>query len=293
MDLFSISQLQQFSGIKAHTIRIWEQRYNALSPTRSMGNTRYYSNEQLRRLLNIVSLMGHEYKISELCAMPDEMLFKIIKGHLKNLSTPDLAIEYTVSQLLAAGMSLDENYFDSLFSECIVRYGIKNTYVDVIYPMLARIGLMWANDTMPPAQEHFISNIIRQKLFTAIDSLPPVRSSKNTWLLFLPENEFHEIGLLFAQYLIRSTGKKVFYLGCNVPLASLINVVKEITPVNMLFFLVHNNIPADAQAYLDSLSANFKKINICVSGSDNLIGQLKPAKSIQWIRSAKDLEKQL
>ncbi len=293
MDLFSISQLQQFSGIKAHTIRIWEQRYSALNPTRSEGNTRYYSNDQLRRLLNIVSLMGHEYKISELCAMPDEMLFKIIKSHLKNLSSPDLAIEYTVSQLLAAGMSLDENYFDSLFSECIVRYGIKNTYVNVVYPMLERIGLMWTNDTMPPAQEHFISNIIRQKLFTAIDSLPAVKSSKNSWLLFLPENEFHEIGLLFAHYLIRRAGKKVFYLGCNVPFDTITKVVKEITPSNLLFFLVHNNIPIDTQQYLNNLSANFKKGKIYLSGSGKLISELKTGKSMQWIRSVEELEKQL
>lgn len=290
MDLFSISQLQQFSGIQAHTIRIWEKRYNALSPTRSEGNTRYYSNDQLRRLLNIVSLMGHEYKISELCAMPDEKLFKIIKSHLKNFSSPDLSIEYTISQLLAAGMSLDENYFDTLFSECIVRYGIKNTYITVIYPMLARIGIMWATDTMPPAQEHFISNIIRQKLFTAIDSLPPVRSSIDSWLLFLPENEFHEIGLLFAHYIIRSTGKKVFYLGCNVPVKTLIKVVKEITPANILFFLVHNNIPSETQEYLDTISANFKKTNIYMSGNNNLINQLKPGKLMRRVRSVEELE---
>jgi methanogenic corrinoid protein MtbC1 len=293
MDLFSISQLQQFSGIKAHTIRIWEQRYNALTPSRSQGNTRYYSNYQLRRLLNIVSLMGFEYKISELCAMPDEMLFKIINSHLKNYSSPDLAIEYTISQLLAAGMSLDENYFDTLFSGCIVRYGIKNTYVNVVYPMLERIGLMWTNDTMPPAQEHFISNIIRQKLFTAIDSLPPAKSSKDSWLLFLPENEFHEIGLLFAQYVIRSKGKKVFYLGCNVPLDTLTKVIKEITPANILFFLVHNNIPVDTQKYLNTLSANFRKTTIYLSGSEKLISGLKPGKSTKWIRSVEELEKQL
>lgn len=294
MDLFSISQLQQFSGIKAHTIRIWEQRYNALSPKRSEGNTRYYSSHQLRRLLNIVSLMGYEYKISELCSMPDEMLFKIIKGHLKNFSAPDLAVEYAVSQLLAAGMSLDENYFDTLFSECVIRYGIRNTYVDVIYPMLARIGLMWANDTMPPAQEHFISNIIRQKLFSAIDSLPSVKSAKNSWLLFLPENEFHEIGLLFAHYLIRSTGKKVFYLGANVPIETLTKIAKEITPANLLFFLVHNNTPNNTQKYLNTLCRNLNKnINIYISGNKKLISQLKIGKATKWIHSVEDLEKQL
>ena len=144
---------------------------------------------------------------------PEGKLFKIINSHLKNFSTPELSTEYSISQLILAGVSLDEAYFDKLFSNCIIRYGIRNTYIKIIYPMLARIGLMWACDIMPPAQEHFISNIIRQKLFSVIDGLTPVKSAKEGWLLFLPEDEFHEVGLLFANYLIRSAGKSVFYLG--------------------------------------------------------------------------------
>ena len=293
MNLFSISQLQQFSGIKAHTIRIWEQRYDALQPERSDGNTRYYSNLQLRRLLNIVSLMGYEYKISELCSMSDEMLFKIISGHLKNFRQANIEIEYSVTQLIAAGISLDENYFKKLFSSCVVRYGIKNTYTKVIYPMLARIGLMWANDTMPPSQEHFISNIIRQKLFSAIDVLATVKSEINSWLLFLPENEFHEIGLLFANYLIRSSGAKVFYLGTNIPIDTLTKIVKDISPDNILFFLVHNNIPKDAQKYLNTLSQKFRKSKIYISGNEKLLTQLNLTKSVKWIRTVEDLEKYL
>ena len=293
MNLFTISQLQQFSGIKAHTIRIWEQRYNALQPHRSEGNTRYYNNEQLRRLLNIVSLMGYEYKISELCSMPDEKLFKIINSHLKNFSSDDLAIEYSISQLISAGMTLDENYFESLFSNCVIRYGIKDTYIKIIYPLLTRIGLMWSADTMPPAQEHFISNIIRQKLFTAIDTLPPARASKNKWLLFLPEDEFHEIGLLFANYLIRSCGQSVFYLGVNTPLDPLISIVKEFTPDNLLFFLVHNIDVEKAQEYIDTISLKFRKQNLYISGNESIIGNLKTGKAFHWLKSANDLEQKL
>lgn len=293
MDLFSISQLQQFSGIKSHTIRIWEQRYNALQPNRSEGNTRYYSNQQLKRLLNIVSLMGNEYKISELCSMTDEVLAKIINGHFKKKSSPYLAIEYSASQLIAAGMDLDEKYFDKVFSKCVSRYGIKNTYVKVISPMLARIGLMWTTGEMPPAQEHFISNLIRQKLFAAIDSLPSPKSLKNGWLLFLPENEFHEIGLLFSNYLIRSSGASVFYLGANTPLDTLANVAKDISPSHMLFFLVHNDDPKDVQHYLNILTAKFKKTKMYISGNENLITQLSIGRLFTWIRSVEELEERL
>ena len=213
MDLFSISQLSRYSGIKAHTIRMWEQRYNALKPDRSEGNTRYYDNTQLRRLLNIVSLMEGDHKVSELCEMPDKGLFRLINEKVQNSIKTTEKAEYFISQMIAAGMSYDEQHFEKILSSCLVRYGMKKAYTEVLYPMLVRIGLMWEGDSIPPANEHFISNLLRQKLFAAIDSLPPSKATADKWLLFLQENEFHEIGLLFACYLIRLSGRQVIYLG--------------------------------------------------------------------------------
>src|SRR5690625_5592350 len=118
-------------------------------------------------------------------------------------------------------MSYDEVYFEKLFSHCLIRDGMNDAYKQVIYPLLVRLGLMWASDDLPPAHEHFMSNIIKQKLLTATDSLPPASSASESWMLFLPENEFHEIGLLFANYLIRFTRRKVLYMVANVPLQSL------------------------------------------------------------------------
>ncbi len=290
MDQFSISQLAQFSGIKPHTIRIWEQRYNALNPNRSGGNTRYYDNSQLRRLLNIVSLTDSEYKVSELCAMPDKKLFKLIEE--LQIKTTNGASGYFISQLIVAGMNYDESHFDKIFSHCLLRYGMKDAYIKVIYPMLIRIGLMWTNDSLPLAHEHFISNMLRQKLFTAIDSLPPAKSDSDSWLLFLPENEFHEIGLLFAHYLIRLSGRKVIYLGTNVPLKSVISSVKNTSPLNLLLFLVHNNSNEEIQEYLNELSSIFPGKNILVAGN-HLKDQLKTRKEIQWLQSVADLEQKL
>ncbi len=292
MNLFSISQLARFSGIRPHTIRMWEQRYNALNPGRSEGNTRYYDNDQLRRLLNIVSLMESDYKVSELCSMPDKKLFKLI-GELQNKNNTNELTEYFIAQLISAGMSYDESYFEKIFSHCLIKYGMKDAYLKVIYPMLVRIGLMWASDVLPSAQEHFISNVIRQKLFTAIDSLPPAKPDSDAWLLFLPENEFHEIGLLIANYLIRLSGRKAIYLGGNVPLQSLADAAKHTSPRNLLLFLVHNDLPEDRDEYLNELSSRFSGKKIFVGGKHQLINHLKIKKNIYWLQSVEDLEQQL
>jgi DNA-binding transcriptional MerR regulator/methylmalonyl-CoA mutase cobalamin-binding subunit len=293
MNIFTISQLQQYSGIKAHTIRIWEQRYNALSPNRSEGNTRYYDNNQLRRLLNIVSLMESEYKVSELCSMTDQELFRKLDKELQNRQPKDDTAEYYIAQLIAAGMCFDEPHFDKIFSNCLLRFGLKDCYIKVLYPMLSRIGLMWAKDQIPPAQEHFVSNIVRLKLSSAIDSLPPPKSSKSTWLLFLPENEFHEIGLLFSNYLIRQSGKKVIYLGSNVPNDALIDTIKETAPAHLLFFLVHHDHVENVQDYINNLKKNLGKTKIHLSGNEKLIKQLELGKDIHWMCSVEELEKQL
>jgi DNA-binding transcriptional MerR regulator/methanogenic corrinoid protein MtbC1 len=290
MNNFSISELAQFSGVKAHTIRMWEQRYDALKPKRTEGNTRYYDNNQLRRLLNIVSLAELDYKISDLCMLPDKKLFKLVQE--SNTGSGDKSYEYFIAHLISAGISYDEPGFEKIFSHCITRYGMKEAYLNIIYPLLVRVGFMWSADTIPPAHEHFISNLLRQKLFTAIDSLPLPKAGDDDWLLFLPENEFHELGLLFASYLLRLAGKKVIYLGSNVPFESLKEVVKEVDPKNLLLFLVHENLPEVIQQYLDILSKQFKGKNIFVAGHQKLTGQLKKGSNIHFLHSVADLEQQ-
>lgn len=225
--------------------------------------------------------------------MPDEKLFILLELHLKNIQIDNEAETYFVSQLIATAMGYDEAHFEKIFSTCLLRFGLKDTYIKVIYPMLLRIGLLWTNGSIPPAQEHFVSNILRQKIFSAIDSLPPAKLVQDTWLLFLPENEFHEIGLLFAQYIIRLSGKKVIYLGANVPLDSLKMAIKDISPAHLFFFLVNHNMTADSQKYLAILSKNFRNTKIHISGNPKLISQLKTGKAIDWIQSVAELEKQL
>ena len=290
MDLFSISQLQQFSGIKAHTIRVWEQRYNALQPTRSEGNTRYYSGNQLRRLLNIVSLMSTDRKVSELCSMTDEKLHRLLDEQLTATKATDDNAEYFISQVIAAAMRYSEERFDKVFANCILRYGLKEAYIKILYPALVRIGLMWAKDELPPAQEHFITSLIRQKFLSAADALPPPSSAKNSWLLFLPEEEFHETGLLFANYLIRQANKKVTYLGANVPFASLTDAVNDIGPSHLLFFLVRKNNKENDAKLISLLEKEFPAYKIYVACEPSRLENIKMGKNFMALHSVNEFE---
>ena len=288
MDKFSISQLALFSGIKPHTIRIWEQRYNALRPERSEGNTRYYNNSQLRRLLNIVSLMESGPKVSELCTMSDQELFGRIEQLYKE--GPQENSAYYITQLIEAATRYDETHFVYIFSHCLLKYGVRDTYTRVIYPLLLRIGIMWASDTLPTGYEHFITNLIRQRLFTAIDALPPPRMGSDSWILFLRENEFHEIGLLFAHYLIRHSGRRSIYLGANVPLHSITAAFKHTRSDNALLFFVHRVMPEDAQDYIKELVKQLPERKIYVAGNPELVEVLKNNRKINVLSSVEKLE---
>ncbi len=291
MENFSIAQLAQFSGIKAHTIRAWEKRYDALSPGRSEGNTRFYTNDQLKRLLNIVSLLEYEFKVSELCAMNDTELFKLLEDK-KDDSSNNEKFGYYISQLISAGVNYDEVYFEKIFANSLMTLGFKKTYSMVIVPMLQRLGLMWVTNKMPPAQEHFVSNLIRQKIFVAIDSLPPPKKEKGTALLFLPENEFHEIPLLFAHFILRFHKVKSIFFGANLPIESLLESIKVLKPDYLLFFLIHENIPANVDVDIKK----YKEVHpneIFIAGNSTLIKKLKIDREgkIKIINSINELEK--
>lgn len=292
MNSFSISDLQQFTGIKAHTIRIWEKRYNALEPFRSEGNTRYYSGEQLRRLLTIVSLMDKEHKISYLCTLSDKELNKLLDekldGIIKSYSHDDILI----LQMVSAALDFNEAKFDKLFSNALLRYGMKDTYRQIIYPTLVRLGIMWNKDDISVAQEHFVINLIKQKLSTSIEALIPNPESKYTWLLYLPEDEFHEVGLMMANYLIRQAGHKVIYLGSNVPFDAVQSAVNLISPDMILFFLVGKRDALHNQDYCALVSHSFLSRRIYVAVEENCVKDLKrSSNNLNYISSVEALLK--
>jgi DNA-binding transcriptional MerR regulator len=287
LERFSISELQQFSGVKAHTIRIWEQRYHALKPDRSEGNTRYYDGRQLRRLLNIVSLSKEDYKISELCAMTDKDLFKLLDQQTFHAEP---RYEYFVTQIIASALEYDEVQFDKIFSTAILRFGVYTTYNSVLYPVLVRLGLMWSKDALRPSHEHFATSLFRQKLFTVIDSIALPLSTKETWMLFLPANELHETGLLFANYLVRQSRRKVIYLGPDVPFESLKAAALEMKPGCLLTFLVRKNNKEDDEQFLSLLSTEFRDKNIYVACEPSRLQGIKKRKNIVALHSAEELK---
>ena len=291
MDSLSIAQLTQLSGIKAHTIRVWEQRYQAFSPKRTEGNVRTYSDLDLKRLLNIVSLIDSGYKVSELCTMSDVALNKLIDElYVKPIHEEP---ERFVSQLISAGVEFNEPSFQKILSHCFLRFGVPDTYKNIIYPLLNRIGLMWSCNQIVPAQEHFMCNLIRQKILTATDALPSPKQGSKKWLLFLREDEHHEMGLLFAQYILRQMGETVYYLGANVPLSTLSLAIKNIKPDSMVVFFVHNDLPENIDSYLASLKKEMKNIPIYISGNEKLIEQIKQDKNIIWLQNIEELENKI
>ncbi|SFP99937.1 MerR family transcriptional regulator [Hymenobacter arizonensis] len=227
MGNFSISDLEQLSGIKAHTIRMWEQRYSLLRPVRTATNIRLYCDDDLRRLLNVATLCNRGRRISQVARLSDEELASAV------IACSDDAHDHAaqVNALLAAMLGMDEPALSQLLEDSTQQLGFEKMMLHVAYPLLQRIGLMWLAGTMNLAQEHLLSHLLRQKLLAATDALPPIKlAGAPRWLLFLPEHELHELALLFMNYALRARGQHTLYLGQNMPIKELGSVCETYRP---------------------------------------------------------------
>ena len=262
MDAFTIKDLENLSGIKAHTIRIWEQRYQFLNPSRTDTNIRYYTNEELITLLNIALLNKYGYKISHIDKMkPIEM-----KERILSLTQSEAQLERIVNELIECMVDLRIEDFESVLDFQITSKGIENTITQIIFPFLERIGILWVTSRVNPAQEHLVTNIIRQKLIVGIEKTSPALQANSTALLFLPEGEHHELGILFMYYLLKARGVKVLYLGANVPIKDVLYVADLKTPTFVYTHLtsVANNF--NFEKFLTRVGANLPKYSVLVSG---------------------------
>lgn len=216
---FSIADLEALTGIKAHTLRTWEKRYQLFAPHRSDGNARRYNQQDLLRLLNIRNLIQQGHKISSIAEWSEEEIrTRVREAHLFLGEEAD----QTGEQLLLALCDLREELIQKILQQVILKMGFEQAIIQVIFPFFRRLGQWWEAGVINPAQEHFFSQIIRQKLLTAIDSLPiPQETSKPKIILFLPDRELHELGLLFYQYALRQRGYPTLYLGPAVPMTDL------------------------------------------------------------------------
>lgn len=222
MNVFTIKDLENLSGIKAHTIRIWEQRYNFLKPNRTGTNIRYYCNQELKTILNISLLNKFGYKISHI----DKMSEQELKTRIISLSDTEAQQERIVNELITYMIDLDIISFEELLDNFILTKGVEKSINQIVFPFLNRIGILWMTNHIHPAQEHLVTNVIRQKLIVGIEgAMTQLRVDKKV-LLFLPEGEYHELGLLYVYYLLKSHGVQVLYLGADMPMQDLEFVCK-------------------------------------------------------------------
>ncbi|MCE7042622.1 MerR family transcriptional regulator [Dyadobacter sp. CY312] len=289
MSTYSIKDLERISNQKAHTIRIWEQRHGLLHPERTDTNIRYYDDSQLKKLLKVCTLINRGMKISQISKLSKQQMAAEIDLIIADSFQGDVHIEAIINEALIAISTYDAEMFNQLFSGSVKRLGMKKTYLRIIYPLLVRTGLMWTIDDLLPSQEHFLSNLIRQKLFAAIDVLPFPDNPDQTWVLFLNEHEDHEIGLLFANYILRQYGKKVVYLGARVPYADLASVLNECKPTHVYTFITGSQWEKELEQILIKLRGDFHQHQICISGGDPAIQKFATDQAINNISSVDQL----
>jgi MerR family transcriptional regulator, light-induced transcriptional regulator len=262
MGKYSIKELEQLSGIKAHTIRIWEKRYAIIEPQRTHSNIRFYSDFDLMKIISVSLLNNNGFKISKIAGMSLEDINKKVLEVSQAKSETSIHID----QLVIAMVDMEEEQFEKIVSNLILRYGFEKTITEIMYPFLEKIGVLWFTHNISPAQEHFISNLIRQKMIVAIDNLPiPPKDSKRV-VLFLREKEFHEIGLLFYHYLARKANYRTYYLGQNAPHQDVVHVVSLHKPEILITSITATTDDVPTETYLEQLSKVFPEQKILVSG---------------------------
>lgn len=284
MGSYSIRELETLSGIKAHTIRIWEKRHNIIVPKRTPTNIRYYSDSDLKKIINVSLLNNNGLKISRIAGMSDEEL----NTEVVELTSTHGEANIFTDQLIVSMIDMNEEQFEKLLSHLIMKFGFERMIVDIVYPFLEKIGILWQTGNISPAQEHFISNLVRQKIIVAIDSLPFPNNDTPKVVLFLPENELHEIGLLFYHFIIRKHGFRSYYLGQHLPYKDLKQVCELHQPQYVVSSIVASQKPQKTQEYFESLIKDFPNITILASG--NQAPQILPqASNLKIFRDAGEL----
>ena len=260
---FSIRDMENLSGIKAHTIRIWEKRYNLFTPERTTTNIRYYSLQSLQKLLNVTLLYNNGYKISKIAKLDESHIPIIVREIVANNSEKNHAI----NAFKLAMINFDQTLFLNTYSSLLSERSFRDIFNEVFIPLLNELGLLWQTDTISPSHEHFITHLIKQKIYINTEKLQlvePIKKDK-VFALFLPENEIHEIGLLYLNYEITLRGYKSIYLGQTMPIESLADLLKYYDNIHFVSYFTVSPTKDELDAYFDKFS---KKLNL--SGSSRL-----------------------
>lgn len=259
MGQYSIKELEQLSGVKAHTIRIWEQRYGVLCPGRTQTNIRTYNDEELRHLLNVSLLTNHGYKISKVSELSRDQVKNELDKLLIDANIESLPMGDQINGLILAMLELNEVKFNEIFRRAKERMEFEDVVIELFYPFLRKVGIMWGIDQSNPAQEHFVSNLIRRKILTEIDKIPFPANPSKTFVLFLREGELHEIGLMFTDYILRARGYRTYYLGQNVPMRDAVETVELSNATALITFFVKPFGERGQSNYLNELAEKCQK----------------------------------
>lgn len=262
---FSIKDLELFSGIKAHTIRAWERRHGLLKPSRSDTNIRSYGMDDLRTILNTSLLLKEGMSISQVAALTEEQRREKIKSGISEQWGKDEAL----NALKMATVAYDEELFERTSQNYRIDHGFEALVENLYLPLLNMIGLLWQSSSICAAQEHFSSNLVRQKLVSAIDALPlGGGNGRPTVVLYLPENEIHELGLLYLQYRLRREGRRTIYLGESVPIEDVVDLARQWPgALDLCSILTIFPQSSDMRNYLTMLDAQLQdpaiRIHLC------------------------------
>jgi DNA-binding transcriptional MerR regulator len=257
--VFSIKDLENLSGIKAHTIRIWEKRYTILEPMRTDTNIRTYDLANLQKLLNVVLLNSYGYKISRIAEFTTEKIALLVREIISEKTSKNHAINAFKMAMINFDQALFFNTYNSLLSEKTFR----EVFYEVIIPLMNEVGLLWQSGTISPAQEHFISFLIKQKLLInteKVQILEPTRNDK-IFVLYLPENEIHELGLMYLNYEILLNGYKTIYLGESVPIDSLMDMKTYFDNIIYISYLTIQPTKDEIDAYVNEVSTKIIDAN--------------------------------
>lgn len=267
MALYSIKDLERISGVKAHTIRIWEKRYGLVEPRRTDSNIRLYCDTEVKKLMNVSILLQHGYKISKLAGLDEQELSRKVLEVTMVSSGHDSVVD----NLVVAMIEMDEGKFEKILNNSIIKEGFENTVFKILYPFFEKIGLLWQAGSINPAHEHFITNLVKQKIYVAIDSVSAANGNDSKkFLLFLPEWDLHELGLLVYNYMIRSRGFKVIYLGASVPEEDVYAVAEYIKPDHLLFSFSNAIEKEKMEDYIKRVASRFENKKIFIAGHQSV-----------------------
>ncbi|MDC3198238.1 MerR family transcriptional regulator [bacterium] len=255
---FSIKDLEHFTGVKSHTIRAWEQRYNLLVPKRTPTNIRYYSGDDLKKLLNVSYLMYHGIKISKIADLGDEALI----DKVNEVQIEEGGLSAVFSRLKLSMLNYDEALFNEIVREHSNEYGLEKTVLEVFLPFLSQIGVLWLTNSICPAQEHFISHLMRQVLNSAVDCLQEdLKIDAPIAVLYLPEREIHDISLLFIHFLCRKYQIRSVFLGASVPFSDLMGVAEQFPNARFVSYCTTYPASSEAQSYVNLVTSEFEGLD--------------------------------